>query len=64
MIDNPKITDVKKMPLFIEFCNDRSLAPTSIILYGISLNKYISFTGKNLEELIDEAELEEDKVSE
>jgi hypothetical protein len=33
-------------------------------LYGISLNKYISFTGKNLEEVIDEAELEEDKVSE
>ena len=30
-------------------------------MYGISLNKYISSTGKNLEELLDEAELEEDK---
>jgi hypothetical protein len=61
MLDNSKITDVEKMPLFIEFCNNRSLALSSIILYGISLNKYISFIGKNFDELLDEAELEEDK---
>lgn len=61
MTETPKVTDVKKMQVFTEFCNDRSLAPTSIILYGVSLNKYISFTGKTLEELLDEAEYEEDK---
>jgi integrase len=60
MTKTPKITDVEKMPLFTEFCNNRSLAPSSIILYRISLNKYISFTGKTLEELLDEAENEED----
>jgi hypothetical protein len=31
------------MPLFAEFCNNRSLVPSSIILYRISLNKYIMF---------------------
>lgn len=61
MPDNPKITDIEKMPLFVEFCNNWSLAPRSIILYKTSLNKYLSFTGKTLEELIDEAELEEDR---
>ncbi|HEX7468060.1 MAG TPA: hypothetical protein VF324_05685 [Methanobacterium sp.] len=30
-------------------------------MYDISLNKYISFIGKNFDELLDEAELEEDK---
>jgi hypothetical protein len=60
MLETPRILDVKEMTLFMEFCNSRSLTPNSITLYGISLNKYILFTGKTLEELLDEAELEED----
>lgn len=45
---------------FKEFCEIRGLAPGSIRLYKIAFNKYVSFTGLSLEELIDEAEMEED----
>ncbi|MGB7969657.1 MAG: hypothetical protein WCF28_08810 [Methanobacterium sp.] len=40
------------MPLITEFCNNRSLVPSSIILYRISLNKYIMFM-VTLDELVD-----------
>ena len=35
MIETPKVTDVEKMPLFTEFCNNRNLTPSSIILLGL-----------------------------
>lgn len=56
---NPKITDVEEMPLFTEFCNNMLLAQSSIILYRISLNKYIMFTSKT-EEILAEVKVGED----
>lgn len=52
--------NVEEMPEFKEFIEIRGLAPGSIRLYKIAFNKYLSFTGKTLAELIDEAETEED----
>jgi integrase len=46
--------------IFKEFVLNRALAPSSIRLYRIALQKYVDFTCKPLEELIDEADLEED----
>ena len=47
-------------PIFKEFCGNRELAENSIRLYKVYLQKYSDFTGKKLEELIEEAEDEED----
>lgn len=47
---------MKKNATFTEFCNNRSLVPSSIILYRISLNKYIMFI-VTLGELINVREL-------
>ncbi len=35
MLKTPRILDVEQMTLFTEFCNNQSLAPSNIILYGI-----------------------------
>jgi integrase len=51
---------VKDQSIFKEFVLNRALAPSSIRLYRIALQKYVNFTGKTLGELIDEADLEED----
>lgn len=52
--------NVKDMMEFKEYCEIRGLSPNSIKFYAIVFNKYVTFTGKTLEELLEEAELEED----
>lgn len=56
-------TSVENEPIFKEFCSNRGLAPTSIKVYKYALQKYVDFTGKTLEELIEEAEDEEDVIN-
>jgi integrase len=55
-----KIYKVVEEPLFIEFCENRNLSDSTIINYKKGLQKYSDFTGLTLEELIKEAEEEED----
>ena len=52
--------EVENEEIFKEFCSNRELAPRSITLYANILQMYSDFTGLTLEELIDEAEDEED----
>lgn len=52
--------NVENEKIFIEFCSKRELSKSSIKLYRLSLQRYVNFTGKTLEELIDEADEEED----
>lgn len=53
--------NIKDMPEFQDFCEIRDLAPSTRRLYEIALTKYVTFVGKNLDELIKEAEDEEDE---
>lgn len=46
--------------IFKEFCINRELKKSSVNLYRYALQKYCSFTNKTLQELIEEAEDEED----
>lgn len=46
--------------LFQSFCKERNLTPGSINVYDNALQHYINFNGMSLEELLDEAEKEED----
>lgn len=46
--------------IFKEFCQNRDLAPKTVENYGRTLQYYSDFIGKSLEELLDEAEEEED----
>jgi hypothetical protein len=48
-------------PLLIEFCNERNLSESSVKHYKWALDKYSVFNGKNLTELIKEADEEEEK---
>jgi integrase len=52
--------NVEDDPLFLEFCQNRNIAKSTINLYKIALTKYTDFTKMTLEELIHQAELEED----
>jgi len=52
--------DVKDELAFKDFCEDRELADRTIQLYRMHLNKYCNFIGKTLEELLDEAEEEQE----
>ncbi len=51
----------KTNPLFTEFYTDRNLSENSINHYKWALYKYSVFNGKSLTELIEEADLEEEK---
>jgi len=55
-----KSTIIEDESLFIEFCSNRELSTNSIRVYKYALLKYSNFTNKSLEELIEEAEAEED----
>lgn len=46
--------------LFQSFCKERNLTPKSIIVYDHALQHYVNFNGMSLEELLNEAEKEED----
>lgn len=54
--------NVEHENIFKEFCRDRNLAPASIRLYRLALEKYTDFNKMSLDELIDEAENEEDTI--
>ncbi|MBI5679463.1 MAG: site-specific integrase [Methanobacterium sp.] len=56
---NRKITVVDE-PIFQDFCIERDIRESSIKGYKYALQKYSNFTNKTLEELIDEAEEEND----
>lgn len=56
----PKIYKVAEERLFKEFCRNRNLSDSTILNYKKGLQKYSDFTGLTLEELINEAEEEED----
>lgn len=46
--------------IFKDFCKIRGIRKSTIELYRGNLQKYVNFTGKTLEELIDEADEEEE----
>lgn len=52
---------VQEEDIFKDFCSRRGLAPSSIRLYTIALQKYVNFTGLTLKNLLEEAEAEEDQ---
>ena len=46
--------------IFQEFCENRGIKPTTVEVYRGCLQKYVNFTGMTLEELLDEADEEEE----
>ena len=52
---------MKTDSLLIKFCNERNLSESSLKHYNCALNKYSFFNGKNLTELLKEADEEEEK---
>lgn len=52
---------VENTGIFQEYCIDRDLSSSSIRLYRLALDKYINFVGMNLEDLINEADEDQDK---
>ncbi len=58
-----KYFSVENESIFKEFCSNRELAEKSIKLYKYALQEYSDFTGKTLEELIEEAEDEEESIN-
>ncbi len=54
--------NVEEETIFKEFCRDRSLAVGSVKLYRLALDKYTDFHGMSLEQLVNEAEDEEDNI--
>jgi len=53
-------SNIDNEPIFNEFCANRELSYNSTRLYKYALKKYSNFTNKTLEELIEEAEDEEE----
>lgn len=51
---------VENEPIFHEFCEERGISKPTIINYKRGLQKYVDFTGLTLDELIQEAEDDED----
>ena len=47
--------------IFKNFCRERNLSPGSIKVYDHALRKYKTFNGMTLQELLDEADTEEEK---
>ncbi|OEC86753.1 tyrosine-type recombinase/integrase [Methanobacterium bryantii] len=60
-MSNKKVMPVEDESLFIEFCDNRGLSKGSILAYRTSLQKYSDFTNMSLEELIQQAEDEEEE---
>lgn len=60
MFKNKKITVVDE-PIFKEFCIDKGISESSIKGYKYALQKYSDFTNKTLDELIEEAEYDEEE---
>ena len=48
-------------PIFQTFCKERNLSPGSIKVYEHALKKYTEFNNMSLDELIDEADIEEEQ---
>lgn len=51
----------KNIELINQIAMERELSQNTKSLYNIALNSYSTFLGKTLEELLEEAETEEDK---
>jgi len=60
MSERVKLTSIEDEPLFKEFCSNREIKHESIRAYKYALLKYCNFVNKGLEELIEEAEEEEE----
>jgi hypothetical protein len=52
--------DILENPNFVEFCETRSIKTETIKIYIIALQKYTKLIGKESDELIDEADDEEE----
>lgn len=59
-MSNKKIMPVEDEALFLEFCDNRGLSKGSILAYRTSLQKYSDFVKMSLEQIIEEAENEEE----
>lgn len=55
-----KFHNVETEDIFNEFCFNRKIRPSTVSSYKNALQKYSNFTNKTLDELIIEAEIEED----
>lgn len=47
--------------LFIDFCRERNLSPGSVDVYRHALKKYVTYNNMTLQELLDEADQEEEQ---
>ena len=47
--------------LFIDFCKERNLSPGSVDVYRHALKKYVTYNNMTLQELLDEADQEEEQ---
>ena len=54
--------NIREDPVFVDFCENRNIAPPTIKKYVTSLKKYTNLTGMTLGELLDEADLDEDRA--
>lgn len=61
MYKNGSTNKVENEPIFKEFCFERELAEGTVNAYKYALQKYSNFTNMELQELIEEAEYEEDE---
>lgn len=60
MSKSVKLIKIEDEPLFKEFCSNRGIGYSSFRAYRYALNKYRDFLNKDLEEMIEEAEEEEE----
>lgn len=55
--------DVRDSPKLKRFCLERNLGDHTVRKYYVNLKRYVNFCNKTLEELLDEADEEEDRVT-
>lgn len=55
------LEDIRKDPIYQEFCQNRDIAHLTAQKYQLALSKYVNLIGKPLEVLLDEAEQEEEQ---
>jgi integrase len=53
---------IRKDPFFIDYCENRNIKDTTVEVYVIAFQKYTTLLNRTLPELIDEAELEEERA--
>jgi hypothetical protein len=55
------LENIRKDPIYQEFCQNRDIAPLTAQKYQLALSKYVNLIDKSLEVLLDEAEQEEEE---